>query len=558
MKKNGIACLIVMVLGSFSLNLFAQNVGVNLTGATPSQNAILDLNTGNTNYNLGFILPHIDLAASLSTFGMAALPGTSDTGLLAYNMNSGNQPIGVYYWNGTTWANVAANAWQLTGNSGTSVGTNYIGTNDSVGFEIKVNGKQRAIFNINQSCIGFGLGSLARVTVGHNNDAWGNYALASNTTGNYNSAVGGHALFLNTSGWGNNAHGHAALYSNTTGYSNSALGDSALYNNTSGSVNVALGLQSLYKNTVGVFNTAVGYKTLYSVTNASSVTAVGNYAGYSNLASRVCLFGDSAGYANTTGSLMAFGYFAGGSNTTGTHNTFIGNKTGQVNTIGSSNTAVGHFALYNSNSDANTAIGDSAFYSTTTGTANTAVGYAAGYSNTTGSNNTIIGNGANVSANNLSNTTALGYGALAPASNTMTLGNSSVVEVASSGNVVKYNPTLAAINATATASASQIISGYITSTSPSAVTITLPTAASLATALQGSLATPVAQGTSLFFTVDNFSGSNTVTVAVNTNITTLTNVTILGQTTLSVFKGNIGIFEIVYYTSSKAVLIRVE
>ena len=77
--------------------------------------------------------------------------------------------------------------------------------------------------------------------------------------------------------------------------------------------------------------------------------------------------------------------------------------------------------------------------------------------------------------------------------------------------IQNHNTPLNAINATATATAAQIASGYITSTSASATTITLPTGTLLGKYLGA------AQGTSLEFSIDNTAGSNTVTVAVATN-----------------------------------------
>lgn len=68
-----------------------------------------------------------------------------------------------------------------------------------------------------------------------------------------------------------------------------------------------------------------------------------------------------------------------------------------------------------------------------------------------------------------------------------------------------------AVNATATATAAQVASGYITSTSGSATTITLPTGTALGSLLGAT------QGTTLDLYIDNTAGSNTVTVAVNTN-----------------------------------------
>ena len=73
------------------------------------------------------------------------------------------------------------------------------------------------------------------------------------------------------------------------------------------------------------------------------------------------------------------------------------------------------------------------------------------------------------------------------------------------------HPTTAAINATATATAAQVITGYITSTSAAATTITLPTGTLLGAALGA------ARGTVMDLYVDNTAGASTVTIAVATN-----------------------------------------
>jgi hypothetical protein len=78
------------------------------------------------------------------------------------------------------------------------------------------------------------------------------------------------------------------------------------------------------------------------------------------------------------------------------------------------------------------------------------------------------------------------------------------------GNLVS-NPTVAAINATATATAAEVATGYITSTSAAATTITLPTGTLLGAALGA------AQGTVFDLYVDNTGGASTVTMAVATN-----------------------------------------
>ena len=68
-----------------------------------------------------------------------------------------------------------------------------------------------------------------------------------------------------------------------------------------------------------------------------------------------------------------------------------------------------------------------------------------------------------------------------------------------------------AINASATATAAQVITGYLTSTSASATSITLPTGTALGNALGA------VKGTTLDLYVDNTGGASTVTMVVNTN-----------------------------------------
>lgn len=73
------------------------------------------------------------------------------------------------------------------------------------------------------------------------------------------------------------------------------------------------------------------------------------------------------------------------------------------------------------------------------------------------------------------------------------------------------HPTTAAINATAVATAAEVATGYITSTSAAATTITLPTGTLLGAAIGA------ARGTVLELYVDNTAGASTVTIAVATN-----------------------------------------
>jgi len=68
-----------------------------------------------------------------------------------------------------------------------------------------------------------------------------------------------------------------------------------------------------------------------------------------------------------------------------------------------------------------------------------------------------------------------------------------------------------AINATATATAAQVVAGYITSTSVGTVSITLPTGTLLGAALGAT------QGTALDLYIDNTAGASVVTMVVAVN-----------------------------------------
>ena len=97
---------------------------------------------------------------------------------------------------------------------------------------------------------------------------------------------------------------------------------------------------------------------------------------------------------------------------------------------------------------------------------------------------------------------------------TATLGVTTSVTNLTATNLVftdQNHPSTAAINATATATAAEVATGYITSTSASPTTITLPTGTLLGAALGA------ARGTVMDLYVDNTAGASTVTIAVATN-----------------------------------------
>jgi hypothetical protein len=97
---------------------------------------------------------------------------------------------------------------------------------------------------------------------------------------------------------------------------------------------------------------------------------------------------------------------------------------------------------------------------------------------------------------------------------TSTLGVTTSVTNLTATNLVftdQNHPTTAAINATGPASAADVATGYITSTSAAATTITLPTGTLLGAAIGAT------RGTVLELYVDNTAGASLLTIAVATN-----------------------------------------
>ena len=347
--------------------------------------------------------------------------------------------------------------------------------------------------------IGTGAGAIST------NTAIGVASLAANITGAANTATGNGSLLANTIGNANVANGYQALYTNSSGSNNTATGTKALYSNTIGNGNTANGFQSLYTNSIGSYNIANGYQSLYS-----------NIDGNNNIAN---------------------GYQALRSNTNGSLNIANGYQALFSNTIGSLNIANGCQALYYN-----------------TGNANTAYGYQALRANISGNSNTAIGNNSDVLTGTLSNATAIGNGAIVNTSNTIQLGNTSVTAITTSGNFINLNPTLVAINTSATATAANIVSGYITSSTAAAVTITLPTAAQIATSIGGT----VSQGTSFEFSVENTGTTNAVTLAVGTGISVQMTPIITGSNNLIITAANnIGRFRLVFTSGMYAMLFRI-
>ena len=149
-------------------------------------------------------------------------------------------------------------------------------------------------------------------------------------------------------------------------------------------------------------NVAIGYNALTADTKGNNSVAIGQ----GTLATQN--FTSSTDTHN-----VAIGRNAGGALTTGDKNIFIGGFTGDGETSGSRNTAIGYAALTDMNTATtayNTALGYHAGNTVTNGFQNTFVGGFAGDSCTTGDQNVCIGYESDVDNNNRVNSVAIGQG----------------------------------------------------------------------------------------------------------------------------------------------------
>ena len=418
--------------------VISQSVGMQISilqGSASGTEVYVETQTPTTNAN-GLVTVEIGsgtvVSGDLTTIDWANGPYFIKTeidpaGGTNYTITGTSQLLSVPYALYAKTAGESQTTWNLTGNSGTANGTDFIGTTDAQDLDIRTNnivrvritqkGQIEVINSGNSVFIGEGAG--ANDDFSDNKNTFVGYQSGyANTNGQYNTAVGSQTLYSNSAGYANTAVGISALYSNTTGRYNTANGLQALYYNTEGKQNTATGLQALYQNTTGDNNTADGFQALFYNTTGENNTANGFSALYNNnTGSYNTATGVGALYTNTTGysnvaigvnalyrntdrnNLVAIGdsaLFNNGTGVSGPYdaegNTAVGSKTLYSNTTGYDNTAIGSQALYSNNvGRENVAVGYQVLYTNTSGIYNTAAGNQALYYNTTGENNTAVG-----------------------------------------------------------------------------------------------------------------------------------------------------------------------
>lgn len=370
--KSLIICALLLV----SNYLFSQGVGIGT--ASPHASAAVDI----THTAKGLLIPRMKTSSinAISNPAKGLMVYDSVANQLLVNMGKPASP---------DWQTITSkSAWNLNGNNGVNVVTQFVGTTDNRPLRFRVKGILAGELSPATGNIFWGLRAGEYNTTGFSNIAIGPDALKSNNVlsnlvaigdsalfnntigdasnvnyGTFNTAIGSKSLYSNTTGFKNTATGYQSLYSNTTGWANAAYGNQALIYNTSGAQNTALGDHALYLNSTGGYNTAAGYGALYS---------------------------------NNGGANAAFGYGA---------------------------------LAYNSSGGSNTAVGVDALKLTTGASYNTAVGFQAGQNNNLGWNNTFVGGMANAYSNGMYNCVAIGQGAMCTGNSTARIGNTSTVSI---------------------------------------------------------------------------------------------------------------------------------
>jgi trimeric autotransporter adhesin len=415
------ACLIY-------LNTIAQqNVGIGTN--TPNASSLLELKSSNK----GLLVPRVNLISE-TDIATIVNPATS---LFIYNTNNSlPDGEGHYFWNGTKWSkfatrsNLANLTWSITGNSGTNVSTDFIGTVDDKPLVFKTNNIESGRIDPQPNNVFFGR-AAGKLTTGVNNSFFGHQSGSANSSGVENTAMGSFALESNTTGTTNTAIGLSALRSNITGNFNTAVGSRALFANETGSRNVSIGRHSLQSGTDATDCIAIGHDALSSVRHGTGLIAIGSGAlqNANNILSGISKtigIGKNALMNNFGQENIALGDEALKANISGDFNTSVGNSSLTRNVSGQLNTALGNASLNdNLSGSKNTAIGAAALSENTVGDNNTAVGNTSLFFNTSGSNNTAIGAEASpaIGFSGLTNATMIGHQATATASNTMVFGS---------------------------------------------------------------------------------------------------------------------------------------
>lgn len=300
-------------------------------GASPSGSyGAVNINadsSSNTNINTGASTGNITLGNSSNNINVPKLSASSVVLTNASkNLTSTTPSANTYlYYNGSnfTWQSPSANSWNLTGNSGTTAGTNFLGTTDGNALVLKVNNSEAGYLGLSGSsyATALGVGSSGSSTgfqataIGAGAQATANtsVALGYNASASIQDGIAiGNAALANTNNEGI-AIGHSA---GASAYQSIALGVSAAAN--SNNQTIAIGKSATASGYQGI---AIGYNA--SATSNNSALAFGVSAAASGYQSTAIGNSASATAQNSTA-------VGNGATTTQTNALILGNSSTNV------------------------------------------------------------------------------------------------------------------------------------------------------------------------------------------------------------------------------------
>ncbi|MBK9359289.1 MAG: hypothetical protein IPN08_18270 [Bacteroidales bacterium] len=181
--------LLILICFTIGLSAFSQ-VSINTDATAPDNSAMLDIKSTEK----GLLVPRMTLvqrnAISNPASGLMIFQSDGTSGFY-YNSGSPASPV---------WTIVGTGSgWSLSGNSGTTAVTNFIGTNDNVALAFRVNNQKAGMIDpVSNTSLGYQ--SMNANTSGNQNASFGFQSLLTNTTGAQNTAIGYQALRSNTNG----------------------------------------------------------------------------------------------------------------------------------------------------------------------------------------------------------------------------------------------------------------------------------------------------------------------------------------------------------------------
>lgn len=199
------------------LTYVQMNAQVGIGTPSPDNGSMLDV----TATDKGMLVPRVNIANLAS---ISPITGSTTTSLLVYNTNT-TTGTGFYYWDNaiTRWVKIdGGKDWSLTGNAGTTAGTNFIGTTDNVELRLRTNNTDRIRIS-NNGNVGINIApsaykldvdsGTADAIFGHSSNVGGALGYESNITfGVSPQTLNGTGIYAS-----NPAAGYTSIFAQSTG-----------------------------------------------------------------------------------------------------------------------------------------------------------------------------------------------------------------------------------------------------------------------------------------------------------------------------------------------------